>query len=593
MTVSTEKVRAEGVTQWFGYDHSGAPVLNELDLCVQPGEMVIIVGRSGSGKSTLANCIKGVVPHQVESHIEGRILVCGLDTQDHSPAELATRVGMVFQDPESQLCNLYLEDEVAFGPENLMWDPSLVTERVEGMLELMGLGGESFRYKFVHELSGGEKQRLAIASTLAMDPEVIIFDEPTANLDPRGAREVFDAVRQLYEHGYTIIVIEHKFGDLVASADRLVVIEKGRVALDDAPRSILAERGKLLKEEYGLWLPQVAEVATELKDIVEWEPFPLTVAECGEQLLRIIPSDLPAEARPSTKAARPSSRFEDADEIIRAEDLFFKYPNGTVALQGASFTIKRGETIGIAGTNGSGKTTLAKVLVGLLRAKGGSATVCGMDVRRTAVHKITHKVGYVFQYPEHQFVKENVYDEVAYGLEVHGHDEQAIRQKTLDILELFELEQFTKRHPLQLSGGQKRRLSVATALVLEPEVLILDEPTFGQDKENTTNMMKYLLERFVQDRNTTTVLITHDMELLSLYCDRALIMSGGQLVFNGPPVELFQKEDILIEGSLERPVLCDLVDWLNDHGRNVPPFIRVEDFVVWCREVVEARPEPA
>jgi energy-coupling factor transport system ATP-binding protein len=581
-------IQTENLTQRFQIEN--IPVLKGIDLSIKQGQLVIIAGPSGGGKSTLAYCIKGIIPHQVDSTIQGRIDVCGLDTQQNPPSTLATKVGMVFQDPEAQLCNLYLEDEVAFGPENLKLDPETVNVRVEEALNLVGLGEKEFRTKFVYEISGGQKQRLAIASVLAMTPEIIIFDEPSANLDPRGGREVFQTIRRLHAEGYTILVIEHKLEELIDIADRLIVINDGQVALDGHPRVLLDKQGKTLKEKYGLWIPEISEIAIELRDRFEWSPFPLTVDELGEQMgeqLRDIAS--PVNYTPNSTEGTPSSPAgTDVGEIARVEELYYRYPDGTLALDGLSFSFKRGETVGIAGTNGSGKTTLAKILVGLLKPTSGNATVCDMKVAETPTRVITQKVGYVFQYPEHQFVKERVYDEVAYSLEVHEYDEDSIEAKTLEILKLFGLEELLDRHPLALSGGQKRRLSVATALVLEPELLILDEPTFGQDQENTRRMMEYLLQQITMRRDMATVMITHDMELLALYCDRALIMSEGKLIYNGAPRSLFGKPDILVQGSLKNLAVYELVNKLNAGGCQVPELIKVQEFVDWYHLVTES-----
>jgi energy-coupling factor transporter ATP-binding protein EcfA2 len=584
-------IQIENLTQRFQIENK--PVLKGIDLSIEPGQLALVAGPSGCGKSTLAYCIKGIIPHQVDSIVAGAIQVDGLDTQQNPPATLATKVGMVFQDPEAQLCNLYFEDEVAFGPENLKLDPEIVNARVEEALNRVGLGGGEFRNKFVYEISGGQKQRLAIASVLAMDPRVLIFDEPTANLDPQGGREVFQTIRRLHAEGYTIVVIEHKLEELIDVADRLIVISDGQIALDGPPRLLLEKHGRALKEEYGLWVPEISQIAIELQNEFHWNPFPLSVSELEEQMRDQISNVSDATDYTNSLNNDRVGYLANTEEMISVDELHYCYPDGTVALDGVSFNLKCGETVGIAGTNGSGKTTLAKILVGLLKPTAGTATVCGINVARTSTYNITQKVGYVFQYPEHQFLKERVYDEVAYSLEVHNYDEESIRLKTLDVLRQFGLQDFQERHPLALSGGQKRRLSVATALVLEPELLILDEPTFGQDQDNTRRMMEYLLQQISKRRDMTTVMITHDMELLALYCNRALIMSEGKIIYNGPPRSLFGCSEVLTKGSLKNLSVYELISRLNANNCRVPELITVREFVDWYHRIAEPPIYPA
>lgn len=567
------------------YTLDGEPILRNIDLSVEAGQLVLVVGPSGCGKSTLAACLKGIIPHQLESVLEGSIEVAGLDTLQSSPAEIATRVGMVFQDPETQLCNLYIEDEVAFGCENLRFEPDRVMQLVRESLSFVGLPLSEVADKFVYELSGGQKQRLAIASVLAMSPRLLIFDEPTANLDPQGGWGVIDAIKRLHRLGHTVVVIEHKIEDLIEVADRLIVMQEGQVRLDGPPRRLLAEHGEELRDQFGLWVPQVVDLALNLRHTVTWDPFPLTVTELVDQLLPGVHNPglqaLPAPERADQLISDPP------DPIIAVRDVAYSYPDGTPALQGVSFNIGRGETVAIAGTNGSGKTTMAKALISLLRPQAGSARVCGLDVFRTPVQQVAKHAGYVFQYPEHQFVKDGVFAEVAYGLEVHGFEPETVQAKTQEVLDWFGLTGMEQRHPLNLSGGQKRRLSVATMLVLDPEVLILDEPTFGQDQDNSRKMMEYLLSNVRRRSNhqLTTILITHDMELIAEYCDRVLVMSRGKLLFNGRPRELFQNSEVLRQGSLRNIQVNQVVQALHRSGVDIwPDILRPAEFMEWYRQ---------
>lgn len=581
---------------------TGPRVLSEVHLRVEKGELVLIVGASGCGKSTLASCIKGIIPHLVDSDYEGSVMVGDSDVLATDPAVLAAAVGMVFQDPEAQLCNLYMQDEIAFGPENLKRSADDVWASVADAAALLGLPQEDMRTRLIYELSGGQKQRLATVSVMAMNPTVLVFDEPTANLDPQGGRDVAEIIRQMRDKGATQIVIGHRIDDLVDAADHIVVMRGGEVVADTSPRDLFERLGMEFCTQNGVWTPQIVELALKLRPYIAWDPLPLSTQEAADQL-----SAQPSVSRPVPMASmgapiesvaagveRSASDPEAGKTIIEVEDVHFSYDNGLEALRGVSFGIREGESVAIVGTNGSGKTTLAKVLVSLLRPQSGSATVCGMDVRRTPTRSITKKVGYVFQYPEHQFVKENVFDEVAYGPEVHGYLPDKIEERVEAILSLFGLTDFKDRHPLALSGGQKRRLSVATMLVLDPMVLILDEPTFGQDQDNTRRMMEYLLEDMRRDRADllTTIMITHDMELVTEHCDRVLVMSHGRLIFNGAPRELMSRPEIMEEGDLCEVPVNALVGILHKMGIPVPTdLLGVDEFVEWyCNSSSQAAP---
>jgi energy-coupling factor transport system ATP-binding protein len=572
-----------------GYPN-GPEVLAGVDLDVAQGELVLLVGPSGCGKSTLAACIKGIIPHLLDSDFQGEVEVAGIDVREAEPAQLAATVGMVFQDPESQLCNLYIEDEIAFGPENLRLPAEGVRRAVAQMAGQFGLPRD-MATRLVYELSGGQKQRLVTASVLAMDPDVLIFDEPTANLDPQGGRDVADSIRLLRARGATQLVIEHKIEDLIDVADRVVVMERGKIVADAAPRELFARHGLEFCRRYGIWTPQIPEMAMRLDPPVSWSPLPLTVDEAADQLGVHLADAAPVAAEAESAGA---PRGAGAAPIVRVSDLHFAYANKLQALRGVTFEIFPGESVAIVGTNGSGKTTLAKTLVSLLKPRQGSVTVCGMDVRKTPTRDITREVGYVFQYPEHQFVTEKVVDEVAYGLRVQGHPEELIGAKVDAILERFGLTEFADNHPVALSGGQKRRLSVATMLVLDPSILILDEPTFGQDQDNTRRMMQYLLEDMRQGRDDalTTIMITHDMELVTQLCDRVLVMSAGELIFAGTPRELIGEAAVMRAGDLSDVPINRLAAALRARGVETPAgVLTVDEFVHWFRQAC-ARPTP-
>ena len=556
------------------YDRARAPILQDLSFQVSPGEFVLLLGASGAGKSTLGLCLNGIVPH-VQGATEGELVVAGHRVREWPVSTLGSKVGIIFQDVESQLCMLYVRDEVAFGPENLRVPSAEVEQRVREALQFVGLlGSES---KFVFELSGGQKQKVAVASILAMRPEILFLDEPTANLDPRSTNELVELIGRL-RRDHTILIFENKVDQLAAIADRLLVLDQGRVAFDGPVRQVLEEHGDTLVNDLGVWIPQVSEVELGLRRRrqIRSSLFPLALSEAVEQYAPLSFRTAEADA-PAPRAAIATKPTIEVDQVG------FRYDDGTVALREVSFAIHQGEKVAIVGPNGSGKTTLSKHFVGLLKPTSGRVLVNGVDTRRSSTRDLSRRIGFVFQNPEHQFVRDSVRDEVAFSLRIGGMDEAEIARRVEREMEIFNLKGLEDRHPFSLSGGERRRLSVATMIIAHPEVLILDEPTYGQDKSNTVRMMSSLFQALAEDesvREITLVLVTHDMKLVAGYADRAIVMREGSLAFDGPTRRLFLDPDLLRDTNLEYPPLFELSRALRERGARVPAsLLGPEDFV--------------
>lgn len=555
----------------YCYQGEEERVLDAVDLQVHPGEFVLVIGPSGCGKSTLALCLNGIIPTVLGGRIKGRVHVEGIDTRESTVFELGTRIGIVFQDPDAQLCNLYVEEEVAFGPANLMMDKDEVLRRVESALRDVGERG--IRHKLIYEISGGQKQRVAIASVLAMEPKILLFDEPTANLDPLGAVQIFDLMKRInQEMGITVIVIEHNVDSVMCHADRLILMEQGTIRYNGPPRELMQEKGHFILDDLGLRIPQVCELGLMMeKKGIPLRPFPLTVQEAAEAIsqqgdrLEFLP-------RPSA-VLRPNEN----KPVIQVHDLNFVYPDGTHAVKDVTLEMDRGDVVSIIGKNGSGKTTLTSLFVGLNKPTSGKGTVCGLDLATASIRELTSKVGYVFQYPEHQFVEDTVYKEVAFSLKAQKRPEEEVDTRVCQVLELLGLEQERDKHPLRLSMGQKRRLSVATMLILNTDVLILDEPTTGQDRKNIDNIMQIMMDS--NRLGTTIILITHDMNLVAKYSNRILVMDEGEVVFYGSKSDFFRDFFTIRSSTLVLPEIYELARILEEKGIwQLPEISTVEDF---------------
>jgi len=549
----------------FWYMDSSRPALNNVNLKINAGETTLILGPSGCGKSTLALCLNGIIPHRIQGRMEGEVIVDGMNTKERPLHELTQKVGIVFQDPETQFCTLYVEDEVAFGPENLCFPREEIDKRVSESLKKVHL--LKYRKTRLDRLSGGEKQRVALASMLAMNPKIMIFDEPTSNLDPASTVEVFSMIREMSEDPEkTIILIEHKVDEIIDIVDKMIVMNsEGKVVDIGPPRKII---GKILErvEELGIWLPQISKLAAMIShrfEGVRRGKIPLTIEE-GIEFLETL--DVIHKLR--GKKRREERRILDGEEAISVKDLSFTYPDGTTALKGISLKVAKGDFLALVGGNGSGKTTLALCMIGAFRIPKGKVFLNGRDITSMTRYEIAKEVGYVFQYPEHQFVENKVYDEVAFSLRVRRVGEEEVRERVMNILRMFSLERYIEANPFSLSQGEKRRLSVATMLVVEPDILILDEPTFGQDERNSRYIMQLL--RKLNEQGKTIIMITHDMKLVAKYAKSVAVMLDGKIIYEGTVDELFENPQIMERAKLLRPPLIQLSIKIRDKYPDFP-----------------------
>lgn len=541
--------------------HAGetTPTPADVSFDVAVGEVVLLLGPSGSGKSTLTLALDGLIPHAVAATVTGRIEVAGRDTASASVAELSTHVGMVFQDPDAQLVTGTLLDEVAFGPENLRMPVQDVLARAERALRRVGLWER--RGENPDRLSGGGRQRLAIACALAMGSPLLVLDEPTANLDPQGIDEVYAALKELVSDGaHAIVLVEHDLDAAVGFVDRVVVLDQaGRLVADGPVDAVLRDRAEEL-HALGVWLPTSTLAGLRLRRAgYALDPLPLTPDE-----LRAALEDAPAPASvPVGRViARRAARMPDERPVIAVRALTLRRGRDTV-LRDIDLDVARGEFIAVVGGNGAGKTTLVQAIAGVIVPPRRAVRIDGRDVARLGARELTERVGFVFQNPEHQFIAATVAAELAHGLRRRGLDDDAVRARTAEVLDRFGLSEKAESHPFLLSGGQKRRLSVATALVTGAPVLVLDEPTFGQDRARADELLGLLSE--LNDAGTTIVFVTHDMQLVAEYADRLVVLADGRLIAHGSTAEVFGDRDVVARAGLRLPPLARALSGVARH----------------------------
>ena len=537
-----------------------------MTFTVAPGETVLVLGPSGSGKSTFTLCLDGLIPHAVEGDFAGTVVVDGLATAGTPLHLLTQRVGLVFQDPESQFCTLMVEDEVAFGLENLGRSPAEIEPAIDAALVAVGLSG--YRHRELATLSGGEKQRVSLAAVLAMQPRILVLDEPSANLDPRATAELFELVRGLAAgRRHTIVIIEHKLDEIIDWVDSVLVLDPtGRVLFRGNPETAFYDQADLLSSA-GVWLPQTAELVAGLRAegwTVPGQPLGATDTIAALAAIPGLAERLRRGAKPSPPPALPGAAGAEAPQpLIRVRDLSYSYPGDGAprqALSGISLVVRRGEFLAVAGTNGAGKTTLASLLSGVLEPPVATVFLEGEDMSTMTAGSIAARVGHVFQNPEHQFVTETVFGELAYSLSPKAGrkgsryltpPERQSVEAWLDRLGLLPL---AEASPFSLSQGQKRRLSVAAMLIRGQSILFLDEPTLGQDEVQAARLMA-MAEEF-RAGGGTVVMITHDMRLVAEYADRLLVLTGGRSVFLGTPEEFFSHPATVEAAGLALPVLA-------------------------------------
>ena len=505
----------------------GEKILRNINLEIDKG-FFSLVGVSGCGKSTLCLALNGLIPHEIGGKISGKVEVSGLDTQKHPIKELATHAGMVFQNPESQLFALSAEDEIAFGPSNLALPYSEVKKRVDKVLKQLDI--EYLRNKSPEEMSSGEKQKVAVASALAMEPEILVLDEPTANLDPASTEEIFRLLKRL-SRDMLVFVAEHDIAKVLRYSDMVAVMDKGTIVMQGTPREIISnpEIGKYL------YLPKICRICEK----INVNPIALTVSELVEKVR--VRKKLKVK-----KQAKGKGEF-----IVEIKDLCFGYSKEKPVLDNVNLCVKKGEFLAIVGENGAGKSTLALHLNGLLKPVSGKIFIGGSDTEDSKVSFLSRTVGYVFQNPDLQMFEDSLIDEISFGPKNLGLDEKKINERVYEALGYTGLETFSDSDPFSLSAGQKRRVTIASILSMKPQVIVLDEPSTGLDIKTAESLMELVSK--LNSSGHTIIMITHDMDLVADYAKRVVVMKKGRIIADDDTRVVFRNDRLMAESNLLRP----------------------------------------
>ena len=546
----------------YTYPNAKSPALKGVDLTVNKGEFILLTGPSGCGKTTFCRTLNGLIPHFYNGELEGEVTVNNLNIRDNPTYKLSQHVGLVFQNPDNQIFSLTVEKDVAFGLENQGVPKQEMVESIDWALKMTGI--EHLRERATHELSGGQKQRLAIASILAMKPKILVLDEPTSFLDPLGAEHAFRVLDTLnQEYDITIILIEHRVDLAVRYADRAIIFNDGVVANSGSPEDVFSQEETRLM---GVAVPKTIVFYQKLKQRgIRLESPPLSPEMLVKQLEPYIYKHSPkVETARTIQYVDGNKTGFQMDPIIEVQDLHFSYPNGINAVDGISLSIHKGEFIAIMGENGAGKTTLVKHFNGLLRPSKGHIKVDGDDISSMSVAALSRKVGLVFQNPDDQLFSENVEDEIGFALHNFGFSKEVVEKRVDWALNLLDIERYRASSPFILSGGERKRVALGSVLAWDPEIVVLDEPTIGQDYAQKERLIHFLMQLRTQGK--TTIIVTHDVEFVAECKPRIVLMAKGKIIADGPIKKIITNEDALKKASVAPPEITKIFSLLKDRG---------------------------
>ena len=576
----------------FSYGQEAGRALDHMDLTIHEGEFVGVIGPSGAGKSTLAAVMSGAIPHHYTGELFGATLVDGNDTCDVTLTDISRIVGSVLQDIDAQMVASVVEDEMLFGLENYGVPHDQIEDRIAQALETVGIS--DLRDREIATLSGGQKQKVAIAAILALAPRVLVLDEPTAALDPVSSTLVFDTLRKVNEAaGITVVVIEQKVALLCKYCGRVLVLSEGKLAFDGEPHEVFGHASELRR--LGVDSPRVARIANSLleRGVAKSIDRPcLNVAEAkaliadlvgdrpASPAAAILPKSPSAPTRDSRHkpAARPHA--EGAAPVVEVKDVAFAYPNHGDSVTGLNMCVYPGELVGVIGQNGAGKTTLTKLLNGLLHPKTGTVRIAGLNTSEVPTSAIAAHCATLFQNPDRQICKDTVLEEVAFGLTLHGTPQDEAERRAAEVIARFDLP--ADESPFSLSRGQRQMVALASVVVLDPEVVLLDEPTSGLDYRECMTVMETVRE--MAERGCAVIMVCHDMEVVSDFAERVVVMTKGRIAARDEANAVFANDDLMAAAYVEPPQVIALSKEL---ARDVAPAFANISQVLGIVEVVE------
>lgn len=539
----------------FAYP-DGGKALKNITFKVNMSQIVAVLGANGAGKTTLCHHLTGIIPNIYQGTTEGKAIVAGMNVYDHPVYELAQKISFVTQDPEGQLINPDVLMEVAFGPENLGIPREEIMRRAKWALEAVGLEGLESRSPA--ELSGGQKQRLVLAAGLSMEPELLILDEPTSQLDPIGTAEVLNSLIALKtRYNMTTILTTHASEEVLRVADRVIVLSKGEIVAEGTPREVYS-KVKLL-DSVGVQVPQVAMLGHK---IAPERPVPMTIEEGKKLIIDILHEKHRAPKFPPQLATKVST----GDILLECVDLSFAYPGvpPVTALQNVNLKVHRGEMIGVIGQNGSGKTTLVKQFLKLLKPAKGKVLFKGKDIQAFTTGELSTSIGLALQNPDEQLFTISCQNEIEFGLRNLKLTEDEIKRRVDEALGFVGLQDQWDTFPFRLSFGDRRSLTVAAVVAMRPEIIVMDEPTTAQDYLGRHRIAR--LGKKLNEAGHTVIMITHDMNLVTQYADRTIVMAKGEVLLDGPTAKVFSEFDTLKKAFIKPPPIAIVDRELESEG---------------------------
>ena len=554
----------------FQYRAQKRPTLTGISLDIYPGEKVLIAGTSGSGKSTLAGCVNGLNPFSNPGECKGTLMVDGVDAPHSSIFELSAHVGTVLQDPDGQFIGLTVGEDIAFALENSCAPQDEMHKITRHAAELVGI--ENHLDYAPHELSGGQKQRVSLAGVMVDQVKILLFDEPLANLDPAAGKQAIELIDEIQKKtDTTVLIIEHRLEDVLwRNVDRIVLVNEGRILADLTPDELLST--SLLKDNgirEPLYISAMRYAGVEITK--DKKPCHVDSVVLSETDKKKIQDWFQAQSLPKSE--------EEGEKLLEVKNLCFGYTKEHQTLRDVTLAINKGEMVSIVGRNGAGKSTFSKLICGFETPDSGEIFFRGQDLLKENIRHRAKYIGYVMQNPNQMISKTMIYDEVALSLQKSGKSEKEIRQKVEDTLKICGLYPFRNWPVSALSFGQKKRVTIASVLVQDPELIILDEPTAGQDFKHYTEIMEFLCK--LNEQGVTVVMITHDMHLMLEYTPRALVFSDGRLIADCRASEVLCDPDLIRQAALKETSLFTLAN----HCEITPPEAFVERFIEEDREV--------